>query len=138
MAGGSRVDLEKVAREQQMKNREEIERILASVKAKHGEGQLRDGTTTTTGGSDGEISAITGSGKSNGAGKNKTRGSGGNSKCRNLKGDGSVTTLEDVAEEEDLKVDGPKKKKHSRSGQADFDKVTGKVDLCLMHSHHQQ
>lgn len=119
-----------------MKNREEIERILASVKAKHGEGQLRDGTTITTGGSDGKISAITGSGKSNRAGKDKTRGSGGNSKSRNLKGDGTVTTLDDVAEE-DLVVDGPKKKKHSRSGQADFDKVTGKVDLCLMHSHRQ-
>ncbi|KAM8754346.1 immunoglobulin-like and fibronectin type III domain-containing protein 1 isoform 2-T3 [Acanthopagrus schlegelii] len=123
LAGGSRVDLEKVAREQQMKNREEIERILASVKAKHGEGQLRDGTTITTSGSDGEISAITGSGKSNRAGKDKTRGSGGNSKSRNLKGDGTVTTLDDGAEE-DLVVDGPKKKKQSRSGQADFDKVT--------------
>ncbi|XP_068609779.1 immunoglobulin-like and fibronectin type III domain-containing protein 1 [Brachionichthys hirsutus] len=61
LAVGSRADLEKVAREQQMKNREEMEEILASVKAKKShegrQGQLRDKAMLSTTETDGERTA---------------------------------------------------------------------------------
>ncbi|XP_074498623.1 immunoglobulin-like and fibronectin type III domain-containing protein 1 [Sebastes fasciatus] len=60
LAGGAQIDLEKVAREQQIKNREEMEKILAAVKARHGEGQPKVGKSLTTSGRDGERSAVTG------------------------------------------------------------------------------
>ncbi|XP_042346974.1 immunoglobulin-like and fibronectin type III domain-containing protein 1 [Plectropomus leopardus] len=60
LAGGAHIDLEKVAREQQIKNREEMEKILAAVKAKDREGQLKEGKALMTNGRDGEISAVTG------------------------------------------------------------------------------
>ncbi|XP_062422356.1 immunoglobulin-like and fibronectin type III domain-containing protein 1 [Pungitius pungitius] len=40
MASGAPIDLEKVAAEQEIKNREEMEKIFAAVKAKHREGQV--------------------------------------------------------------------------------------------------
>lgn len=80
-----------------------MEEILASVKAKH-EGQLRDKRTLPTSEREGEINAISGTSKSGGAGCAK-----------------KVKVIEDE----------PMHEKHSRSGQADFNKVTGKVDLCL-------
>uniref|UniRef100_G3NGC4 Immunoglobulin like and fibronectin type III domain containing 1, tandem duplicate 1 n=1 Tax=Gasterosteus aculeatus aculeatus TaxID=481459 RepID=G3NGC4_GASAC len=40
VASGTPIDLEKVAAEQQIKKREEMEKILAAVKAKHREGQV--------------------------------------------------------------------------------------------------
>lgn len=153
MAGGAQIDLEKVAREQQIKNREEMEKILASVKAKHKEGQLRDKKTLTTSGRDDDIGAITGPGKSSGAVKDESNaartsglseptGSKGKAKTKNSRGDGTVTISDDsgcvTKAEEQIIVDGPKSKRHTRCGQADFDKVTGKVDLCLaMHFHRQ-
>ncbi|KAM9351009.1 immunoglobulin-like and fibronectin type III domain-containing protein 1 [Symphorus nematophorus] len=45
LAGGAQADLEKVAREQQIKNQQEMEKILASIKTKPGGGQLGDGKT---------------------------------------------------------------------------------------------
>uniref|UniRef100_A0A8C4NP51 Uncharacterized protein n=1 Tax=Dicentrarchus labrax TaxID=13489 RepID=A0A8C4NP51_DICLA len=72
LAGGARADLEKVAREQQIKNREEMEKILASVKAKYEEGQQKDKKTLTTSERDGEITAVTGPGKDGRAVKDKT------------------------------------------------------------------
>ncbi|KAK1897915.1 Immunoglobulin-like and fibronectin type III domain containing protein 1 [Dissostichus eleginoides] len=59
LAGGAPIDLEKVAREQQIKNQEEVEKILAAVKAKHGEGALKEGRILTTG-RDGEITTVNG------------------------------------------------------------------------------
>lgn len=41
MAGGASIDIEKVAKEQQMKNKEEMEKILAAVKAKQAVEQLK-------------------------------------------------------------------------------------------------
>ncbi|XP_041800845.1 immunoglobulin-like and fibronectin type III domain-containing protein 1 [Chelmon rostratus] len=139
LAGGSQIDLEKVAREQQIKNREEMEKILASVKAKHKEGQLRDKKTLTTSGRDDDIGAITGPGKSSGAVKDESNaartsglseptGSKGKAKTKNSRGDGTVTISDDsgcvTKAEEQIIVDGPKSKRHTRCGQADFDKVT--------------
>lgn len=85
MAGGARIDLEKVAQQQLIKIQEQREESSASVKAKQ-EGQLPNSER------DGEGNAVSGTSKSKKAG------------CD------------------------PKRKKHSRSGQADFNKVTGKVD----------
>ncbi|XP_029291763.1 immunoglobulin-like and fibronectin type III domain-containing protein 1 [Cottoperca gobio] len=105
VGGGAQIDLEEVAREQQIKNREEMEKIFAAVKEKHGEGQLKGEKTLTTSGRDGEISAVGGPGR-----------------------DGTETKLEVsgcvTQEGVKLTVDRPKKKKHTRSGQEDFDKVT--------------
>ncbi|XP_028307917.1 immunoglobulin-like and fibronectin type III domain-containing protein 1 [Gouania willdenowi] len=52
------IDLEKVAREQQMKNREELGRILASVKAKRVVGQAEEECTFTTNVGDCEITKV--------------------------------------------------------------------------------
>ncbi|XP_049436939.1 immunoglobulin-like and fibronectin type III domain-containing protein 1 [Epinephelus fuscoguttatus] len=165
LAGGARIDLEKVAREQQIKNREEIEKILAAVKVKHGEGQLKERKTLITNGRDGEISAATGPGRNSGAvnddmpdavkastlseptgskEKAKIKNSGGNgtktkldvsgcvtqegAKIKNSRENGTETKLDvsgcvTQAGAQQI-VDDPKNKKHSRSGQADFDKVT--------------
>ncbi|KAL7398350.1 hypothetical protein ABVT39_008335 [Epinephelus coioides] len=165
LAGGAQIDLEKVAREQQIKNREEIEKILAAVKVKHGEGQLKERKTLITNGRDGEISAATGPGRNSGAvnddmpdavkartlseptgskEKAKIKNSGGNgtktkldvsgyvtqegAKIKNSRENGTETKLDvsgcvTQAGAQQI-VDDPKNKKHSRSGQADFDKVT--------------
>ncbi|XP_078110006.1 immunoglobulin-like and fibronectin type III domain-containing protein 1 [Sander vitreus] len=141
LAGGPQIDLEKVAREQQIKNREEMEKILAAVKAKHGEVQLKEGKSLTTSGRDGDgvISAVTGPGKYNGAVKDKLNaaktsalseptGSKGQAKVNNSRGDGPETILDAsgcvTRAGAQLIVDDPKNKKHTRSGQRDFDKVT--------------
>lgn len=42
LAGGAQVDLERVAKEQQIKNQQEIEKILKAVKAKHSAGKTKD------------------------------------------------------------------------------------------------
>uniref|UniRef100_A0A8D0DDP3 Immunoglobulin like and fibronectin type III domain containing 1, tandem duplicate 2 n=1 Tax=Sander lucioperca TaxID=283035 RepID=A0A8D0DDP3_SANLU len=106
LAGGPQIDLEKVAKEQQIKNREEMEKILAAVKAKHGEGQLKEGKSLTTSGRDGDgvISAVTGPGKYSGAVRDKPNaaktsalseptGSKGKAKIKNSRGDGPETIL---------------------------------------------
>ncbi|XP_078025997.1 immunoglobulin-like and fibronectin type III domain-containing protein 1 [Epinephelus lanceolatus] len=165
LAGGARIDLEKVAREQQIKNREEIEKILAAVKVKHGEGQLKERKTLITNGRDGEISAATGPGRNSGAVNDdmpdavkastlsEPTGSKEKAKIKNSGGNGTKTKLDvsGCVTQEGAKiknsrengteikldvsgcvtqagaqqiVDDPKNKKHSRSGQADFDKVT--------------
>ncbi|XP_029994766.1 immunoglobulin-like and fibronectin type III domain-containing protein 1 isoform X2 [Sphaeramia orbicularis] len=68
LARGGGPDLEKAAREQQIKYREEMEKILASVKAKHATGQPSKDKNASTNERDGEISA----GKSSGAGKDRS------------------------------------------------------------------
>ncbi|XP_033982266.1 LOW QUALITY PROTEIN: immunoglobulin-like and fibronectin type III domain-containing protein 1 [Trematomus bernacchii] len=139
LAGGAPIDLEKVAREQQIKNQEEVEKILAAVKAKHGEGALKGGRILTTG-RDGEITTINGLGQNSRAGTEehnatttsalsepKRKGHKGKAKKKKSRRDTAETTLDasggETREGTQL-IDGPKKKKHSRSGQADFDKVT--------------
>ncbi|XP_031172738.1 immunoglobulin-like and fibronectin type III domain-containing protein 1 [Sander lucioperca] len=141
LAGGPQIDLEKVAKEQQIKNREEMEKILAAVKAKHGEGQLKEGKSLTTSGRDGDgvISAVTGPGKYSGAVRDKPNaaktsalseptGSKGKAKIKNSRGDGPETILNAsgcvTQAGAQLIVDDPKSKKHTRSGQREFDKVT--------------
>lgn len=97
VAGGARIDLEEVAREQQIRIRKQMEEILASVKAKQ-EGQPGDVKTLPTGGRNGDINAISGAEDTE---------------------DGEMKLFNDRMHQ-----------KHSRSGGADFNKVTGKVDLC--------
>lgn len=58
MARGQQVDLEKVAREQQIKYQEEMEKILSTVKAKNDIGQLKKLKILITGGRDGITTAI--------------------------------------------------------------------------------
>uniref|UniRef100_A0A3Q3EVE8 Immunoglobulin like and fibronectin type III domain containing 1, tandem duplicate 3 n=1 Tax=Labrus bergylta TaxID=56723 RepID=A0A3Q3EVE8_9LABR len=71
--GGGRIDLEKLAKEQQLKNQEEMEKILAAVKEKYKEELLKDGKILAAG-SDGEISEDTGPGKNSGEIKSKSKG----------------------------------------------------------------
>ncbi|KAE8292980.1 Immunoglobulin-like and fibronectin type III domain-containing protein 1 [Larimichthys crocea] len=139
---GARTDLEKVAREQQIKNQEAMERILASVKAKHKEGQPKVVKALTTSGRDGEISAAIGPGKSSRAFKDKPNatkastppespGSGGEAEIKNSRGDGTgaLNVSKRVTKPEvKLRADEPKNNKHTKSGQVDFDKVTGSFE----------
>ncbi|KAK2851686.1 hypothetical protein Q5P01_007962 [Channa striata] len=67
VTGGAQADLEKVAREQQIKNREEMEKILAAVKVKHEAGQRKEENTLITGEKIAEINAVTGLSKNAGA-----------------------------------------------------------------------
>lgn len=150
LAGGARIDLEKVAKEQQIKHRQEMEKILAAVKTKHGAGQLRGGKTLSTDGEDGEMAAVNGLSENAGAVKAdsaKARvppepaGSKGRANISNTRGGGTVSksdasgcVAKTVRAEE-----GQESIKHIHAGQVDFDKVTGKVDLCpTMHFHHQR
>uniref|UniRef100_A0A3Q1CTS2 Immunoglobulin like and fibronectin type III domain containing 1, tandem duplicate 2 n=1 Tax=Amphiprion ocellaris TaxID=80972 RepID=A0A3Q1CTS2_AMPOC len=103
LAGGARIDLEKVAKEQQIKYRQEMEKILASVKAKHDGGQLKEKMTLTTGGGDGKNSEITEPDKNAGDIKDKSDtakasaqpvGRKGKTKRKNSKGDGTVSKLD--------------------------------------------
>ncbi|XP_056280060.1 immunoglobulin-like and fibronectin type III domain-containing protein 1 [Pseudoliparis swirei] len=48
LASGATIDLEKAAKEQQIKNREAMEKILAAVKAKHRDGHVEEGKSSTT------------------------------------------------------------------------------------------
>ncbi|XP_034733166.1 immunoglobulin-like and fibronectin type III domain-containing protein 1 [Etheostoma cragini] len=145
LAGGAQIDLEKVAREQQIKNREEMEKILAAVKAKHGEGQLKEAKSLTTSGRDGDgvITTVPGPGKYSRAVKDKpnaaktsalseSTGTKGKDKIKNSRGDGPETKLNAsgcvTQAGLQLIVDDPKNKKHTRSGQRDFDKVTDTND----------
>uniref|UniRef100_A0A3B5AY52 Immunoglobulin-like and fibronectin type III domain-containing protein 1 n=1 Tax=Stegastes partitus TaxID=144197 RepID=A0A3B5AY52_9TELE len=137
LAGGSRIDLDKVAKEQQIKYRQEMEKILASVKAKHEGGQPKEKMTITTGGGDSKISEITEPDKNAGAIKDKADaakasaqpvGRKGKTKSKNAKGDGTVSKL-DISgcvtkADVQLRVHDPKNEKHTKSGRADFDKVT--------------
>lgn len=63
LAGGERIELEKVAQEQQMKLRQQMEESLASVRAKQ-EGQL--GVTLPTCERDGEVNTVSGTRQSSG------------------------------------------------------------------------
>ncbi|XP_070695062.1 immunoglobulin-like and fibronectin type III domain-containing protein 1 [Pempheris klunzingeri] len=136
LARGARIDLEKVAMEQQIKIREEMEKILASVKAKQDGRQLKGEQTLPTCGKDGKTNAVTGQVKNSGAVKDRPNAekasspselaaSKGKAKIKISNGDGTVRELNvsDCGTEDD--IDYPSNKKHSRSGQEDFDKVTG-------------
>ncbi|XP_061841145.1 immunoglobulin-like and fibronectin type III domain-containing protein 1 isoform X1 [Nerophis lumbriciformis] len=58
--GGAGIDLEQVVRQQQIKNREEMEKLLEAVKAKHDAGELTEQKTLSTYGKDGELISLTG------------------------------------------------------------------------------
>ncbi|XP_069382099.1 immunoglobulin-like and fibronectin type III domain-containing protein 1 [Paralichthys olivaceus] len=145
VAGGAQIDLDKVAKEQQMKNQEEMEKILAAVKEKYDEGQLKGQSRSTNGGRDAgrdigrdaEINAVTGLGKNAGAVKDKvdaakaialseqtgSKGSKGKAKKNNSRRDGkaSKSNVPGSVTKTGAMVDGPENEK---SDQVDFDKVT--------------
>ncbi|XP_044207407.1 immunoglobulin-like and fibronectin type III domain-containing protein 1 [Thunnus albacares] len=131
LGDGAGTDLEKVAKQQQIKNREEMEKILAAIKAKHGAEQLTEEKPLTTCGRDSEIIAVTAAGKNSGAVKDKSdaakasarsepKGSKEKAKMKNSRADGTVLKS-DVSG--GVTYD-PKNKKRTKSGQEDFDKVT--------------
>lgn len=103
VAGGSHIDLEQVAREQQIKNRKQMEEILASLVTKHGE-QLGDKLSLLRLGA-GQINGINGSDHSCGTGSAAQDG---------------VAGVNDTVHQ-----------KQGRSGQGEFNKVTGKVINAL-------
>ncbi|XP_041860180.1 immunoglobulin-like and fibronectin type III domain-containing protein 1 [Melanotaenia boesemani] len=109
LAGGIKADLEKVAKEQQKKNREEIEKILEAVKAKHAAGQLKEGIALTCNGEDWN-------------GMDKT----GKTKCNISKEDGKALKVENsgCVEEvrEQLKAGDPISTKYTK-GRAGFHTV---------------
>ncbi|XP_074536686.1 immunoglobulin-like and fibronectin type III domain-containing protein 1 [Halichoeres trimaculatus] len=137
LAGGSRFDLEKVANEQQMKNQEEMEKILAAVKAKYKDNQLKDGQMLTTYGVNSEKCEVNGTGseisevnqdqpgKNCGATEAKSKGKKGKVKFKILREDGKEEELDD-SDGEGQPIEGDtKKEKCIRSrGQEDSDKVT--------------
>lgn len=99
VAGGSHIDLEQVAREQQIKNRKQMEEILSLLVSTHGE-QLGDRLSLLRGG-DGQINGINGTDHSCGT--------------RSAAKDGAATENDTVHQ------------KQGRSDQGEFNKVTGKV-----------
>lgn len=130
MAGGEQIDLEKVAREQQIKYQEEMEKILAAVKAKHEPGQLKEQKILTTGRKEGEITAVTEPQKNAGAVKenfdaakasavSELMGSQEKANIKNIQGDGTVQ----------VNADDSSNNKDTKPGHVDFVKVTGKVNL---------
>ncbi|XP_053280001.1 immunoglobulin-like and fibronectin type III domain-containing protein 1 [Pleuronectes platessa] len=137
VARGAQIDLEKVAREQQIKNQEEMEKILAAVKAKYDEGQTKGESRSTDGGRDPEINAITGLGKNAGAGEDKvdaakatvlseqtgSKGSKGKPKKKNPRRDGKASkpNVPGCVTKTGGMVDAPENQK---SDGVDFDKVT--------------
>ncbi|XP_060914142.1 immunoglobulin-like and fibronectin type III domain-containing protein 1 [Labrus mixtus] len=120
--GGGRIDLEKLAKEQQLKNQEEMEKILAAVKEKYKEELLKDEKILAAG-SDGEISEDTGPGKNSEEIKSKSKGKKGKVKFKISGENGTETELDDS--DGQLTGDDPRHQKCTRSGQMDFDKVTG-------------
>ncbi|XP_062283109.1 immunoglobulin-like and fibronectin type III domain-containing protein 1 [Scomber scombrus] len=142
-ADGAETDLEKVAKQQQIKNREEMEKILAAMKAKHEAEQPTGEKPLTACGRDSEIIALTGPGKNSGAVKDKpdaakARASfeeqGGREKVKmsNSKADGTVLKSDAsgcvTSPGEQLIADELKNNKHTKSGQEDFDKVTDAIE----------
>ncbi|XP_067449723.1 immunoglobulin-like and fibronectin type III domain-containing protein 1 [Thunnus thynnus] len=139
LGDGAGTDLEKVAKQQQIKNREEMEKILAAIKAKHGAEQLTEEKPLTTCGRDSEIIAVTAAGKNSGALKDKSdaakasarsepKGSKEKAKMKNSRADGTVLKS-DVSG--GVTYD-PKNKKRTKSGQEDFDKVTVILPNCSL------
>ncbi|XP_068561293.1 immunoglobulin-like and fibronectin type III domain-containing protein 1 [Cebidichthys violaceus] len=108
LASGALIDLEKVAKEQQIKSRGEMEKILAAVKAKHREGRAEEGKSIS-----GRDGAVTGPDENSGA---KT-----GAKIKKSKGKGSEAKLDASGR----LIGDPESKRRIRSGQMDFDKVTG-------------
>lgn len=102
VAGGAQIDLEQVAREQQIKNQKQMEEILASLVAKHGQ-QLGDKLSLLRQGG-GQMNGINGSDLTCGAGAAAAR-------------DGAGAAENDTVHQN-----------RGRSDQGELNKVTGKVD----------
>lgn len=56
--GGAGIDLEEVVKQQQIKNQEEMEKILEAVKAKHDAGGLTEQKTLSTSRKEGQIISL--------------------------------------------------------------------------------
>uniref|UniRef100_A0A8D2ZYG8 Immunoglobulin-like and fibronectin type III domain-containing protein 1 n=1 Tax=Scophthalmus maximus TaxID=52904 RepID=A0A8D2ZYG8_SCOMX len=111
VAGGARLDLEKVAKEQQIKNREETEKILAAVRAKQDAGQVREGQTLLTSGRrDGELTESTQDAESDEA----TAGglSGETTKMKNSTGNDANLDVSVSGTKAEATVDGTENKKY--------------------------
>ncbi|CAJ1084767.1 immunoglobulin-like and fibronectin type III domain-containing protein 1 [Xyrichtys novacula] len=128
LAGGGRIDLEKVAKEQQLQNQEAMERILAAVKTKYNEEQLKEEKILTTSVGGCETNEISGPGKNSGAAEAKPKGKKGKVKFKILREDGTEEELDDsecfTNAEEQLTEDELKTEECTGSGQEVFDKVT--------------
>ncbi|XP_019746199.1 immunoglobulin-like and fibronectin type III domain-containing protein 1 isoform X2 [Hippocampus comes] len=57
--GGAGIDLEEVVKQQQIKNQEEMEKILEAIKAKHDTGELTEQKTLSTSRKEGQIISLT-------------------------------------------------------------------------------
>ncbi|XP_069560282.1 immunoglobulin-like and fibronectin type III domain-containing protein 1 [Brachyistius frenatus] len=134
VAGGSTLNLEKVAMEQQIKNQEEMEKILAALKAKQEAGQRKEEMALTSNEGDSKITEVSGQGKNDEAVKDKpdaAKATKGKRKCKNSKGDGTVSTEVSGCGTKagvQLSTDEPKNKKHIKCGRVDLDKVTDGSD----------
>ncbi|XP_024860210.1 immunoglobulin-like and fibronectin type III domain-containing protein 1 isoform X2 [Kryptolebias marmoratus] len=126
LAGGAQTDLEKVAKEQQMKNQQEMEKILKAVKAKHAAGKTKEEVSSHSGGDLRES-------------ERKEKAQSKNSE------DGAATNLDDLEcvmeEGKRLKASGLKNKRRTKVG-VGFSKATGCVcpefgDECSDVDQHQ-
>lgn len=109
-----------------------MEKILAAVKAKLEAGQLKEEKTLTTQGKDGEIAAVPGPDKNAGAAEENFEAAKA-SALSELIGRQETANINNKNSQRDgtvqVNVDNSKNKKHTKSHQVDFDKVTGKVSL---------
>ncbi|XP_037539779.1 immunoglobulin-like and fibronectin type III domain-containing protein 1 [Nematolebias whitei] len=114
LAGGAQTNLEKVAKEQQIKNQQQMENILNAVKAKHSAGKAKQQVTLRSGGDMNENE-----------GKERTR-------SKNSE-DGAVMNLNDsdceMEEGEQVKAGGLKNKRRSAL-RVGCNKATGKLFFC--------
>ncbi|XP_041654972.1 immunoglobulin-like and fibronectin type III domain-containing protein 1 [Cheilinus undulatus] len=120
------IDLEQMAKEQQIKNQEEMEKILAAVKAKYEE-ELKEGKILTNSERDADISEVTGLGKNGEVIEVKSKGKKGKVKFKIQREDGTEVELDDTEFLSNAEDD-PNSENYNRSGQEDFDKVTGEND----------
>ncbi|XP_034027406.1 immunoglobulin-like and fibronectin type III domain-containing protein 1, partial [Thalassophryne amazonica] len=127
LAVGVRADLERVAKEQQMKNQREMENILAAIKAKQAAQQKKEkpGSTSRT---DEEIDVITRRGTNSGAVKKAARS---NELPESIRPNEETKVKNTTASASKLNISGdqlisdqPKKKKQSKADQVDPDKLT--------------
>ncbi|XP_029975586.1 immunoglobulin-like and fibronectin type III domain-containing protein 1 [Salarias fasciatus] len=134
LAVGALADIEKVAREQQMKNREEMEKILAAVKAKHAGGQVKGEMALTTGGGESEITEAAGRGKTARAVKDKPDalcqpvGTEGRRREEKGKGDGTGVKSDTAGSVETLREHGPKNRNRKKHNRSDLDAITESDD----------
>lgn len=142
VAGGAHTDLEKVAKEQQIKSQKEMERILEAVKARHQEGQVKWEKTFTTEGMDGGNASVTGlirndwgeredPDTANAAGRSEQTGSQEKVKTNRQSEDGMASNLGSSWCVEDATgvINELEKTKRTTTGRVDFDKIEGNVNL---------